>query len=147
MKPKLIPMLVGAIALTVAATPFVVKAQANPSGQLLVAQAQRHNLFTDLNLTQRQKDQIEQIRKDMHSQLKSVFTPKQLEQLKAARSNHQGRQQAIAAMNLTQQQKTQLRQIKQSTKSKMEAILTPTQQRQLQQKLQERREQRQQQNY
>lgn len=144
MKPKLMPMLVGAIALTVAATPLVVKAQANSSGQLSVAQAQRRDRFADLNLTQRQKDQIEQIRKDTHSQLKSVFTPQQLEQLKAARKNHQGMRQAIATMNLTQQQKTRLKEIKRSAKSKMEAILTPIQQRQLQQKLQERREQRQQ---
>lgn len=145
MKLKLMPMLLGAIALTVAATPLVVKAQANSSGQLLVAQAQRSDRFADLNLTQRQKDQIEQIRKDMHSQLKTVFTPQQLEQLKAARRNHQGMRQAIAGMNLTQQQKTRLKEIKRSAKSKIQALLTPAQQQQLQKKLQERRAQRQQQ--
>lgn len=160
MKIKLMPILMGAIALTgsitaislpVGATPLTASTQANPSGKLLVAQAQpqrqrqHKDRFADLNLTQEQKDKIAQIRKDAREQMKGIITQEQRDKYKAAMQSNQNRRAAYAAMNLSEAQKTKLKQIKQSTKSQIEAILTPAQRQQLQQKRQELRQQRNQQ--
>ena len=143
MKIKLMPMLVGAIALSVAVTPLAVKAATNTSGQLLTAQAQRQGRFAELNLSKTQKDEIKKIHQDMRSQFQVILTPDQLEKFKAARKNKQGLREAIAAMNLSDQQKDQLRTLKQSATTKTKALLTPEQQQQLQQTMEQRRQQRQ----
>jgi Spy/CpxP family protein refolding chaperone len=147
MKLKLMPILVGAVTLTLAATPFMVNAQANTSGQQLLAQGQgqRQGKFADLNLTQDQKDKIAQIHKDTRSQMQAVLTPDQRNKLNAARENGQGRQgrrAAMAALNLTDAQKTQMRTIRESAKSKIQAVLTAEQRQQWEQKTQQWRQQR-----
>jgi Spy/CpxP family protein refolding chaperone len=138
------PFLVGAVALNLAATPFAVNAQANTSGQQLLAQGQgqRQGKFADLNLTQAQKDQMAAIRKDTRSQIDAILTPDQRDKFKAAMESRQGRRNAIASMNLSEDQKTQLRTIRESAKSKMQAVLTDQQRQQLQQKIQQWRQQR-----
>ena len=146
MKLKLMPMLVGAIALTLAATPLAVKAQANTSGQLLIAEGQRQGRWEALNLTQEQKDQMAQIRQQTRSQIEALLTQEQRDQFKAAMESNQGRREALKAMNLSDAQKTQMRAIKESAKSKMEAILTQEQRQQLQQRRQSWLQQRQQRN-
>jgi Spy/CpxP family protein refolding chaperone len=144
MKLKLMPMLVGAIALTLAATPLAVKAQANTSGQLLIAQGEKQGPWAALNLTQEQKDQMAQIRQETRSQIEAILTQEQRDKFKAAMESKQGRRAAIAAMNLSDAQKTQMRAIKESAKSKIDAILTQEQRQQLQQMRQSRQQQRQQ---
>jgi len=144
MKLKLMPMLVGAIALTLAATPLAVKAQANTSGQSTVAQGQKQGRWAALNLTQEQKDQMAQIRQQTRSQIDALLTQEQRDKFKAAMESNQGRRAAMAAMNLSDAQKTQMRAIKESAKSKVDAILTQEQRQQLQQMRQSRQQQRQQ---
>jgi len=167
MKLKLMPMLVGAIALTgclasalsVAASPVAVKGQANISEQLLVAQAQRQQRqgrWANLNLTQAQKDQMKQLHQQTRQKIEAVLTPQQLEQYKTARQNRrsqrqngngaansssqgQARRQGIfATLNLSEAQKTQIRQIKQSSKEQRNGILTDAQRTQLEQMRQSR---------
>jgi Spy/CpxP family protein refolding chaperone len=161
MKIKLMPMLAGAIALGVVATPFVVKAQANHSGQPLIAQAQQgqqhQGKWAKLNLTDAQKEQMRQLKKETHDQIQSVLTQEQKDKIQAMRAsrqgqNHQGKNRqemrnGMASLNLTDDQKAKIKAIKQAQKSRMEAILTDQQKQQLEQMRQEwkqRRQQRQQ---
>jgi Spy/CpxP family protein refolding chaperone len=158
MQLKLMPLLMGAIALTgsfaaitlpLGATPLTLNAQANRSGEQLVAQVQpqRRGRFAQLNLTQSQKDQLAQIRKETREQIKGILSKEQQDKYEAARQNRtamknrQERRAAFAAMNLSESQKTQIRALKQSAKSKIEAILTAQQRQQLQQLRQQRRQQ------
>jgi Spy/CpxP family protein refolding chaperone len=158
MKIKLMPMLAGVFAISVAATPLIVKAQANSSTQPVPAQSnQRHQGKWDkLNLTDQQKAQLRQIHDETRTQMEAVFTPQQLEQLKAARQNHQagqarqagqsgqGKHSIMATLNLTDAQKAKLKEIKDSQKARMQAVFTPEQQQQLQQMRQQWQQQRQQ---
>ena len=148
---KLMPMLGGLIALSVAAAPFIVKAQAQTPDQPAPAQTthQHHQGKWDkLNLTDAQKQQLGQIGKDTHDQIQAVLTSDQQAQLKAAMQNRQagqarqGRQNLWASLNLTDDQKAKIKAIKEAQKARMQAILTPAQQQQLQQ-MQQQRQQRQ----
>lgn len=167
MKIKLMPMLAGAIALGVVATPFAVKAQAHHSGQPLLAQAQRQEhqgKWAKLNLTNAQKEQMRQIRKDTHDQIQAILTQDQLDKLKTLMQNrrgqnhqgqnHQGqnrqgqnrqaRHNIMAELNLTDEQKATIKQIMEQQKTRMQQVLTAEQQQQLQQMRQNWQQQRQQ---
>lgn len=161
MKIKLMPLLAGAIALGAVATPFVVNAQANPSAQPLLAQAQqgrqRQGKWAKLNLTDAQKQQMRQIGEETRTQLQGVLTADQKAKLEAAKQNRQGQnrqgqnrqnwRQVMQSLNLTDEQKAKMKEIRQQQKSRMEAILTDQQKQQLQQMRQEwtqKRQQRQQ---
>jgi periplasmic protein CpxP/Spy len=154
MKIKLMPMLAGAIALSVVATPFIVNAQSGMSDQAQPTNSRRYGKWDKLNLSEQQKAQLQQIKNDTRTQIEAVLTPQQLEQLKTARQNnqanqagqgHRGKHSAMAALNLTDAQKAKIKEIKDSQKARMQAILTPEQQQQLQQMHQQWRQQRQQQ--
>lgn len=150
MKLKLMPFLIGAITLTgsvaaiafpLSATGFAATKQTNSQGQL-VAQAQtstqgqrqgRKDRFAALNLSQTQKDQIAQIRKDSRTQMKGIITADQQAKYKAAVASGQNRRAAKAAMNITADQKAQIKAIKTATKAKIQAVLTDSQRQQLQQ--------------
>lgn len=151
MKIKLMPMLAGAIALGVVATPFAVKAQAHHSGQPLLAQAQRQEhqgKWAKLNLTDAQKEQMRQIRKDTHNQIQAILTQDQLDKLKTLMQNRRGqnrqgqnqqgqnrqaRRNVMAELNLTDDQKAKIKQIMEQQKTRMQQVLTTEQQQQLQQ--------------
>lgn len=136
MKLKFMPMLVGAIALTVATTPLAVKAEPTLKSPLAQAQTQAEEPhgFQRLGLTQEQKAKMAEIRKSTRSQIEAILTPQQREQLQAAmQDSRPNKRQAFAALNLTPEQKTQMREIRQSAKSQYEAVLTPEQRQQLQQ--------------
>ncbi len=151
MKLKLMPILVGgATALTLVATPFVLKADASTSEQPLLAQAQRQEgqgRYAGLDLTQEQQDKIAQIFRETRSQIDVLLTPEQQEQLKALRQNNREQQRdafraAHEAVNLSDTQIAQMQEIRKSARTEIQVILTPQQQEQLKQNLQERRQQR-----
>ncbi|HEY9728564.1 MAG TPA: Spy/CpxP family protein refolding chaperone [Chroococcales cyanobacterium] len=153
MKIKLMPMVAGAIALSVVATPLIIKAQAQTPNQTQPAHAHHQRKWDQLNLSDQQKAQLQQIQKDTHTQIEAVYTPEQREQLKTARQNrqahqagqaHQGRHSMMAALNLTDAQKAKIKAIKEAQKARMQAILTPEQQQQLQQMHQQWQQQHQQ---
>ncbi len=138
---KIIPFLAGVLALTVAAAPLAVKAE-NQVNQPFPKQAQDKPGFAGVELTQTQKDQMEQIRRDTRAQIEKILTPQQQEQFKTAMQNRQGGRAAFAAMNLSPEQQTKMQTIIQSSKSRAEAVLTAEQRQQIQKYIQERRQQR-----
>lgn len=146
MKLRFIPMLAGAIAVTLAAAPFVANAQAitPPSARLLLAQGKGEgkDKWEQLNLTQQQQDQLAQIRQQTRSQIEALLTSEQRQQYQALQQNNQGRRGGLRELNLTEEQRTQVRQIMESSKSQSQAVLTPEQQAQLQQMREQWRQQR-----
>ncbi|MHC5780069.1 MAG: P pilus assembly/Cpx signaling pathway, periplasmic inhibitor/zinc-resistance associated protein, partial [Nostoc sp.] len=88
-------VLASVVAVSVVAVPFIVKADAIHNGQPLLAQAQQNShkkegdRWAKLNLTDAQKQHLRQIEKDSRQQIEGVYTPQQLVQLKAARTQHQ----------------------------------------------------------
>ena len=149
MKIKLIPMLAGAIVLGAIATPFALNAQANPSAQPLLAQAQQHQgKWSQLNLTEQQQQQMRQLREETRTQMQSILTPEQQQKLQAAMQNGQGRNNQAwreVMASLTDEQKAKKRELMQQQKSRFEAILTAEQKQQLEQMHQEWKQKRQQQ--
>lgn len=148
MKRKILSIVAGAIALTVTATPFLVKAQStSPAGQPGVESPRKHRgqgPWKNLNLTQDQKDQIKQIRTDTQSKIEAVLTDEQRQKLQDAKA-HRGQRQygqrqqgqhqhrgPFASLNLSDDQKTQIKQIMESSKQDIQAVLTPEQQQQIQ---------------
>lgn len=144
MQLKLMPMLAGVIALAVTTIPLPVKAETHSNASLLVAQAQEKGPFQRLGLTDEQKDQMAEIRRNTRTQIEAVLTPEQKEQFQTAMENSRGVRGAIKSMNLTPEQRSQVRQIMQSSKEQMNAVLTPEQRQQLQEFRESKRQQRQQ---
>lgn len=141
MKLKLVPALAGALALTVVAAPLAVQAEPKQSNQPAQPQVQTPTKPVGVELTQQQKSQMNEIRRDTRARIEKLLTPQQQEQFKAALQSRQGGQAAFAAMKLSPEQQTQLQGILQSAQSRAEAILTPEQRQQLQQNFQQQRKQ------
>jgi len=143
MKLKLMSMLGGAIALTVAAAPLAVKAQPSQPSQPVpgIGAQNRPGPGGGVQLTQQQREKLLQIRRDTSAQMQKILTPEQQNKLKAALQSGQDRRAAVAAMNLTPQQQEQIRKIRQSANSQVESILTPQQRQQIQQNIQRRQQQ------
>lgn len=141
---KLMSVVASVVAVSVVAVPFIVKADAIHNGQPLLAQAQQNShkkegdRWAKLNLTDAQKQQLRQIEKDSRQQIEGVYTPQQLAQLKAARTQHQqgqhtNRRDVMKSLNLTDSQKAQIKQIRTAQKAKMDSVFTPEQRQQLEQ--------------
>ncbi len=139
MKVKLMPILVGAFAFIVVATPMAIKAQAFMSDQAQPTHANHHGVWDQLNLSDQQKKQMKEIQEDTRRQMQAILTPQQQEQLKTTMQNHQagqahqGRNSAMAALNLSDEQKAKMKEIMQAQKTRMEAVLTTAQKQQLEQ--------------
>ena len=130
MQLKLIPLLAGAIALTVTTT-VPVTAQAQPTQQRQPGQVQKGS-YKGIELSEQQKAQMKTIRQNTRTQIEGILTPDQRAQYQAAIGSGQKRRSAYADMNLSEQQQSQIREIMQSSKTQMEAVLTSTQRQQLQ---------------
>lgn len=163
MKIKLMPMFAGVLVLGAVAAPFAVKAQANPSAKPLMAQAQqgqrqgKEGKWAKLNLTDAQKQQMSQIKKETHDKIQAILTQEQRAQMETMKQNRQaqngqgqarqGRRGGMASLNLTDDQKASIKAIMQEQKSRMEQVLTPEQRQQMEQmrsQWQQQRQQRQQ---
>lgn len=137
MKLKLMSMLGGAIALTVAAAPLAVKAQpSQPSQPVPGTGAQNRPGPAGIQLTPQQREKLVQIRRDTSAQIQKILTPEQQNKFKAAIQSGQDRRSAFAAMNLSSQQQEQLSKIRKQANSQVESILTPEQRQQIQQNIQ-----------
>ncbi|MBF1990704.1 Spy/CpxP family protein refolding chaperone [Fischerella thermalis] len=139
-----ISLIAGAVALSLTALPFAVQAQTTSSPFLVAQVPQGKGLLQSLGLTDAQKAQIAEIRRNTKAKMDAVLTPQQREQLANARQNRQNRRNLKASLNLTEDQKTQMRQIMESQKSQIDAVLTPEQRQQLQQMRESKRSRRQQ---
>ena len=140
MKLKLLPALAGALAFAVIAAPLAVKAQLRQSNQP-APQVPNQPKPLGVELTQQQKTQMNEIRRDTRARIEKLLTPQQQEQFKTALQSRQGGQAAFAAMKLSPEQQNQLQGILQSAQARAEAILTPEQRQQLQQNFQQQRKQ------
>jgi periplasmic protein CpxP/Spy len=92
--------------------------------------------LSGLNLTQQQRDQIDQIRSQTRSQIESILSETQRTQIRTAMQQGQD-DRAAAAANVSADQQAQIRQIFQASRQQMASVLTPDQQ-QLQQHRRER---------
>jgi Spy/CpxP family protein refolding chaperone len=158
MKVKTLSLIAAAFAVSLTATPFLANAQeASPSRQAGKEYRQKGS-WQKLGLTEEQKNQIMEIRRNARTEVQNVLTTEQKEQMRAIMqerrnqvSQGEGRgkgrgwkKNAMEELNLTDAQKDQLRDIQESTKQKMEAVLTPAQKQQLQEMKQNREMRRQQ---
>lgn len=141
MQFKLIPLLAGAIALSV--TPNLPLIAQTPPNQQRQLPPVRDSKYKGVELTEQQKAQMQTIREQTSSQIQAVLTPEQRQQFQAAMGSGQKRRSAFADMNLSDQQKSQIREIMRSAKSQAEAVLTPQQRQQLQTIREQKRQQRQ----
>lgn len=162
MKVKALSLVAGAIALTLSATPFAVKAQSDFSSNRLVAQAQnpqtpkvgKRGLWQQLGLSAEQQSQIDAIKRETRTQMEAVLTQEQKNQIQAqlqARQAQRGQRQpgqrqagqrpkkGFGALNLTDAQKTQMKQIMQSSQQRIQAVLTTEQRAKLQELRQNQR--------
>lgn len=100
----------------------------------------RGNSFEQLNLTEAQTEQIETIRTDARTQMRSVLTSEQQTIWDEAKEN--GRRGARRELNLTDAQQEELRAIKEASREDVEAVLTPEQREQLSEIREQRAERR-----
>ncbi|MGL5036072.1 MAG: Spy/CpxP family protein refolding chaperone [Microcystaceae cyanobacterium] len=126
MKTKILPLLSGAFALLLAASPMVPLFTQTALAETTQS-VRGEGKLAKLNLTAEQQVQIKKIRESAHQQMDAVFTPEQKAQLQVSRKDRQK-----LNLNLTEGQKGQLKAIRTEVKSQMDAILTPEQQKQLQ---------------
>lgn len=105
-------------------------AQAAPAGDRTERSAKREQFKKELNLTEAQKAQLQQIRTETRAQVEAVLTDSQKAQLKTMKeSRGQGNRQkgGWQQLGLTDAQKAQLKAIRESAKSKSDLILTAEQ--------------------
>lgn len=139
MKFTHLPILAGAIALTLTAIPF--SANAKPVQQLAQGAQQQPAIAPppSIQLTKKQQDQVKVINADVRKQIEGVLTPQQRERLKKSLQAKRDPQQITQDLQLTQDQGRQLQQIVASSQKKIfETVLTPQQQNQIRQYYQSR---------
>ena len=157
MKLKNFSLIATAIALSLTAVPFAVNAQINAQTPTQVKQVGKKGRFERLGLSEQQKTQMQEIRRNTRAQMEAILTPEQKQQLQAAKQARQGQpreqtgqgqrsKKGFASLNLTEEQKTKMREIRESEKNQIQGILTPEQRQQLQQFQQNRGSRRQQPN-
>ena len=130
MKLNLLPLFTGAIALTLITTPTIVQAQ---SGE---TQTQRK--LAEVELSETQRTQLKEIRRNTLSQIEAVLTSEQKRQLEFSQN---GQKQQRTAMNLSPQQQTQIESIMRSAKTLTNAIFTAEQKQQIKRNMKQRRQQ------
>ncbi|MEP0869974.1 hypothetical protein NDA01_09180 [Trichocoleus desertorum AS-A10] len=157
MKLKLIPLLAGAIAMTLAAAPLatqVVQAQSNTG----TPSQSGHRMkgmkgMNALNLSAEQRTQMQQIHEETKAAIEQVLTAEQRQQLEAIKAQRQAtraerqaarvegqarpqgetreRRGPFANLNLSAEQQTRIQEIKQASRQRMEAVLTEEQRQKL----------------
>lgn len=143
MKLNKLSFLVGAVALTLTAIPFTAEADTSSSSPTIVAQRQKRGGWKNkLNLTENQKAQMQEIKKDARAEMREVLTPDQLQKLEAAKASGQKKRGVWRSLNLSDTQKAELKKIRQSKKARFEEILTEEQKAQLEEMKQNRRNRR-----
>ncbi|ARV59471.1 P pilus assembly/Cpx signaling pathway, periplasmic inhibitor/zinc-resistance associated protein [Nostocales cyanobacterium HT-58-2] len=152
MKLKKLSLIFGAIALSLTVTSFAIKAEANSTSPIVVAQSwekggrEKEGPLQRLGLTDEQKTKMKEIRRNTRAEVEKILTEQQREQLQTAMQNRQGRRSAFSSLNLSDEQKSQLQQVMQSQKTQMDAVLTAEQKAQLQKYREEMRSRRPQRN-
>jgi periplasmic protein CpxP/Spy len=131
MKLKLFPTLFALVILAVTAVSY--QALAQPAGELGFMPP----IFSELNLTAEQEDQLEQISENTSEQIKPLLTAEQQQQLPELEAQMSAVRQSLAQLNLTSEQRQQIREIMRSNRPEVEAIFTNEQRQQLRDRVQE----------
>ncbi len=95
-------------------------------------------ILQSIQLTPAQQQQVASIREATRSQINTVLTPQQKQQVITAFQSGTPMQTALQTLNLTDRQRQQLRQIFGSAFNELRALLTPQQRQQLRQVLRDR---------
>ncbi len=132
MQFKKISFIAVTIALSLAITPFAVKAETNFSSPQIIAQIPQISFLERLGLTESQKAQFAEIRQNARAEIQNILTPQQQEQFQAITANMDQRIEAFRSLNLSDEQKSQVWNIIQSKKSQIQEILTPEQRQEIQ---------------
>ncbi|KAF3883910.1 MULTISPECIES: Spy/CpxP family protein refolding chaperone [Nostocales] len=149
MKIKHLSLIAGAIALTLTATSWAVNAETLSSSPFVVAQEQPRDMkgkgpWAKLGLTDAQKTQLQEIRRNTREEIDKILTEEQRARLKNAMENRDGKRggwrSVMNSLNLSDEQKTQIREVKRAQRTKMEAILTDEQKAQLDEYKKQRRD-------
>ncbi|GAX44381.1 hypothetical protein NIES4075_53990 [Tolypothrix sp. NIES-4075] len=135
MKSKNLSLIAGAIALSLTAVPFSVKAETSKSAPIQLAQnppakppAQRG---IQIQLTPQQQTEFRKIDNGIRDQVQKLMTPQQLQQIKTAMESGKSGREAFAAVNFTPEQQAQLQKIFITSQQQKEALLTADQKAQL----------------
>ncbi len=138
MKRTLLPLIVGAIALSFTTAPSIAQFRQSQSGQI-----QNQKKFAGVELTETQRRQLREIHRNTRSQIEDVLTSEQRRQLESSRDgSNQGRT-AFGQMNLSSEQRSQIQSIMRSAKNRTDSILTPEQREQVQKNMEQKRQERQ----
>ena len=139
---KLLPAVIVAIS-TIVMTPGISQAEL-PNGKGFSrrssnAQSRRIRKFDALNLTEEQKSQIREIRKNYRKKIGDILTSEQRAALESAKQQGTRRRQGMKNLNLTSEQKQELQELKKSRRQEIRGILTEKQMEKLQELHQKRR--------
>lgn len=169
MKLKSLSLIAGAIVLTLTAAPFVAQAQNTSPSSLpgVETRNKERGPWEKLNLSEQQKNQIAEIRRNTRTQIEGILTPEQLAQFKAKKQGFEQRRQQrlsqgerpqgqrpqgkrpggpFADLNLNADQQAKIKQIMESSKQQIEQVLTAEQREQIQKFRENRQSRRQERN-
>ncbi|MEM8777747.1 MAG: hypothetical protein AAGF26_02510 [Cyanobacteria bacterium P01_G01_bin.49] len=105
------------------ATPAFSQSSPNPEN----AEQRREKFTEQLNLTESQQAQWQEIKQSSRDRMLTILTPEQQAQIQDNFQQGQGRKN-WRSLNLTDDQKEQIRAIREETRQQVQAILTPEQQ-------------------
>lgn len=135
MKFKNLSLIAGAIALSLTAVPFSVKAETTKSAPIQLAQnppaKPPAQSGIQIQLTPQQQTEFRKIDNGIRDQVQKVITPQQLQQIQTAREAGKSPSEVSAAANLTAQQQAELQKIFITSQQKKEALLNADQKAQL----------------
>lgn len=134
MKLKLSSLIIGMAAVTVLTTPMVANAQLNRPQ----SQEQLEETFRELNLTESQKAQLQNIKQETRSQMAEILSQEQQETLQNAIASGQSRREAMMSLNLSRNQMFKVRSFMQSEREKIKNVLTEEQRERLREEMESR---------
>ncbi|MGF1490737.1 MAG: Spy/CpxP family protein refolding chaperone [Prochloraceae cyanobacterium] len=92
-----------------------------------------------LDLTDTQKNSIQEIFRSSRSQVENILTPAQRSQLETAKQQGMKGRKVFKSLNLSQEQKQQIKTIRQNNRQQISQILTPEQRQNMQEMRQNKR--------
>ncbi len=123
MNIKRFSLLAGIAAITLTSFPMAVNAQELPP------------FLSNLNITDQQKDQFEDIINNTDSKIEDILTPQQKRQYRTIKVLRRQLREAREGLNLSQDQLNQMQNINRSARLEMRGILTDEQRQQIRQEI------------
>ncbi|HEY9646756.1 MAG TPA: Spy/CpxP family protein refolding chaperone [Chroococcidiopsis sp.] len=90
-------------------------------------------MFEELNLTESQRTQLEQIHQNTRTQIENLLTEQQRQQVRSAIESGSNPREAMRAANLTTEQRDQVRSIMEAAREQSQSVFTDEQRAQLEQ--------------